>query len=277
MAIFETYNRLKACRHGQMLYNIHDMYIGRSLDLYGEYSEGEVELFRQVVHPGNVVVEVGANFGAHTVFLAQQVGIGGMLLAFEPQRIVFQTLCANLALNNIPNVFALHQAAGAESGSIKVPALDYRRENNFGGLALGSFDVGEDVPVVTIDSFNLQRCHFIKVDVEGMETDVLRGATRTIERFKPVLYVENDKREKAEELVRHIDSIGYNMYWHLPYYFSPNNFFGNPNNVFPNTVSINMVCVHKSIPQNMSSFEQVQVNQPQPGFIQLGTPTPPLG
>jgi FkbM family methyltransferase len=277
LAIFENYNRLKACRHGQMLYNIHDMYIGRSLDLYGEYSEGEVELFRQVVQPGNVVVEVGANFGAHTVFLAQQVGIVGVVLALEPQRVVFQTLCANLALNNLPNVIALPQAAGAESGSIKVPALDYRRENNFGGLALGSFDVGEDVPVVTIDSFNLQRCSFIKVDVEGMETDVLRGAARTIERFKPVLYVENDKREKAEELVRHIDSIGYNMYWHLPYYFSPNNYFGNTTNVFPNTVSINMICVHKSVPQNMNNFEQVKVDQPQPAFMQLGPPQRPLG
>jgi FkbM family methyltransferase len=268
LAIFETYNRLKSCRHGQMLYNIHDMYIGRSLDLYGEYSEAEVELFRQVVQPGDVVVEVGANFGAHTVFLAQQVGVGGMVLAFEPQRIVFQSLCANLALNNLPNVFALQQAAGAESGSIKVPTLDYRRENNFGGLALGAFDAGEDVPVVTIDSFNLQRCNFIKVDVEGMETDVLRGAARTIERFKPILYVENDKRDKAEELVRYIDSIGYNMYWHLPYYFSHGNFFGNTNNVFPNTISINMICVHKSIPQDMNNFEQVKPGQPLPAALQ---------
>jgi FkbM family methyltransferase len=277
LAIFETYNRLKACRYGQMLYNIHDMYIGRSLDLYGEYSEGEVDLFRQVIQPGNVVVEVGANFGAHTVFLAQQVGTVGLVLALEPQRIVYQTLCANLALNNIANVYAMNQAAGAESGTIKVPTLDYRRENNFGGLALGSFDIGEDVPVVTIDSFNLQRCNFIKVDVEGMEADVLRGAASTIERFKPVLYVENDKRDKADELVRYIDSLGYNMYWHLPYYFSPNNFFGNKNNVFPNTVSINMICVHKTIQQNMNNFEQVKLEQPMPAFVQTGPPQPPLG
>ena len=81
---------------------------------------------------------------------------------------------------------------------------------------------------------------------------------------------------EAEELVRHIDSIGYNMYWHLPYYFSPNNFFGNTNNVFPNTVSVNMICVHKSIPQNMSNFEPVKLEQPQPAFLQAPA-QPPLG
>ena len=104
----------------------------------------------------------------------------------------------------------------------------------------------------------------------------MRGAARTIERFKPVLYVENDKRDKADELVRYIDSIGYNLYWHLPYYFSPNNFFGNSTNVFPNTISVNMVCVHKSIPQNMNNFEPVKLDQPQPALLQAA-PQPPLG
>jgi FkbM family methyltransferase len=246
-----------------MLYNMHDMYIGRSLDLYGEYSEGEVELFRQVVRPGDVVVEVGANFGAHTVFLAQQVGPEGLVLAFEPQRIVFQVLCANIALNSIPNVSCLHQAVGAENGSIKVPPLDYSRTNNFGGLALGAYEVGEPVPVVPLDGFQLKRCNFLKVDVEGMEEQVLRGAVQTIERFKPVMYVENDKTEKSADLIRYIDSLGYSLHWHKPYYFSPNNFLGNPENVFPNTVSLNMVCVHKSIPQNLQGFEPVQVPPPQ--------------
>ena len=57
----EGWNRLKDCRHGRMLYNVNDRYIGRSLDLYGEFSEAEVELFRQIVRPGDIVVEVGAN------------------------------------------------------------------------------------------------------------------------------------------------------------------------------------------------------------------------
>jgi FkbM family methyltransferase len=277
LATFVPFNRQKACRHGQMLYNMHDMYIGRSLDLYGEFSEGEVEVFRQIVQPGHVVVEVGANFGAHTVFLAQQAGPSGLVLAFEPQRIVFQALCANIALNSLPNVVCQQQAVSSQSGSLKIPMFDYTREGNFGGLSLGSFEFGEDVPVVTIDGLNLQRCNFIKIDVEGMEADVLRGAARTVEQFKPILYVENDRQDKAPELVRQIDSMGYNMYWHLPYYFSPNNFLGNPQNAFPGLVSINMLCVHKSLPQSLQNFEPVELHKPFPEALMRKGTAPQAG
>ena len=97
------FNRLKACRHGWMLYNVNDIYIGRSLDLYGEYSEGEIALFRQFLRPGDVVVEIGAHIGTHTVFFAKTVGPTGVVFAFEPQRVVHQTLCANIALNSLSN------------------------------------------------------------------------------------------------------------------------------------------------------------------------------
>lgn len=261
---FPQFNRQKACRYGQMLYNINDQYIGRSLDLYGEFSEGEVVVFRQIVQPGHTVVEVGANIGAHTVLLAELAAAAGRVIAFEPQRIVFQTLCANVALNSLPNVVCLQQAVSSQPGSIKIPMFDYTREGNFGGLSLGTFDFGEDVPVVTIDSLDLPQCHFIKIDVEGMETEVLRGAAQTVERFKPILYVENDREDKAAQLVGQLDAMGYYMYWHMPYYFNPNNFLGNPHNAFQNIVSVNVLCVHKSLPQNLQNFQRVTLDQPFP-------------
>lgn len=262
MSSFPAFNRLKACRYGQMLYNLNDIYMGRSFELYGEFSEGEVELFRQIVQPGQVVVEIGANIGAHTVFFARQVGPQGVVLAFEPQRVIFQTLCANLALNSLPNVVCMQQAVAAEPGTIKVPAFDYTRENNFGGLALGGYDFGEDVPVVTLDSFDLRKCEFMKVDVEGMEEQALRGAAKTIARFKPILYVENDRQPKAASLVRYIDSLGYKMYWHRPYYYNPNNFLGNPENVFSNIVSLNMLCLPQGFPEPQG-FPPVDVPPPE--------------
>ncbi len=261
---FPAFNRLKACRYGQMLYNSNDTYIGRSFDLYGEWSEGEVEFFRQAVQPGQCVIEVGANIGAHTVFLAQQVGPKGVVLAFEPQRIVFQTLCANMALNNIPNVVCFQQAAGSQHGFIKVPPLDYTRENNFGGLALGDFEHGEPVPVFPLDAISLPQCHFIKIDVEGMEEDVLRGAVAMIQRHKPILYVENDWEDKSASLIRYIDSLGYDMYWHRPPLFNPSNFLGNPNNVFDTIVSINMLCLRKGVTHELTGFKQVKVPPPAP-------------
>ena len=259
MSTAEPFNRLKACKHGTLVYNVHDMYIGRSLDQYGEFSEGEIELFRQFVRPGMVVVEVGANIGAHSVFLAQQVGPTGHLLVFEPQRIVFQTLCANLALNSISNTRAWQAAVGNAAGEIIVPMLDPRSEHNFGGLGLGGHLMGERVPVMTLDSLNLQQCHLLKIDVEGMEQQVLEGGRELIARCQPILYVENDRREKAAALIRLIDALGYHMYWHTPPLFNPQNFAGNAQNLFGNVVSVNMLCCPKSLPQQIEGGVKVQV------------------
>jgi hypothetical protein len=92
-----------------------------------------------------------------------------------------------------------------------------------------------------------------------MELQVLRGAAKLIERARPLLYVENDKQEKSADLIRYIDSIGYNLYWHRPPLFNPTNFLGNPRNVFGNILSHNMLCVHKSNQGKMEGFPRVDV------------------
>lgn len=244
-------NRLKDCRHGRMLYNEHDIYIGRSLDLYGEFSEGECDVFRQLIQPGWTVLELGANIGSHTVFLAKRVGPSGRLIAFEPQRIVFQTLCANIALNSILNVDCHQKAVGQQAGSLIVPPLDYTVDNNFGGLGLGAYTQGESVPVVAIDDLNLNACHFMKIDIEGMEREAILGAKQTLERWKPVLYVENDRADRSEALVETLHGLGYALYWHKPPMYSPQNYFGNQQNIFGGIVSMNMIGIHSSIPHNV--------------------------
>ena len=252
---------LKRARHGYLLYNRHDAYIGRSIELYGEFSESEVAVFRQFLRPGDVVVEAGANIGAHTLPLAQIVGRSGRVWAFEPQRIVFQTLCANIALNSLANVDCRQAAVGAAAGSLVVPPLDYNAPNNFGGLGLGEYTAGEQVGVVTIDSLELDRCSFIKADVEGMEADVLAGARETIEAHKPMLYVENDRREKSPDLIESIAALDYNLYWHLPRMFNRRNFFENEQNVFGELVSVNMLCLHKSLAANIQGLKPVESPQ----------------
>lgn len=248
MSVFPVFNRLKQCRHGQMLYNPNDIYIGRSFDLYGEFSEEENLLFREYVRPGQFVVEVGANIGAHTVSLAQLVGPQGFVVAFEPQQIAFQTLCANVALNSITNVSCLQVVVGAQPGSMKVPMINPLKEENYGGLTLGNYSEGQDTLVVSLDRLNLPACHFLKVDVEGMEEDVLRGGRETIARYRPILYVENDRGGKSPPLSRYIASLGYRMFWHFPRLFSPGNFLGNRQNVFGETVSLNLLCLHRDAP-----------------------------
>lgn len=252
-----AFNRLKPCARGMMVYNINDTYIGRSLDLYGEYSEGEVELFARYIKPGDMVLDIGANIGVFTVFFAKTVGETGAVIAFEPQRLIFQSLCANVALNSLTNVLCWQQAVGEAKGSIVVPLLDQTKPNNFGGVALGGWETGETIPLVTIDDLNLPQCDFMKIDVEGMERKVLFGARDTIRRHRPVLYVENDRPEEAAGLLNLLGELDYRMYQHQPPLFRPDNFTGHRENVFGDIVSGNVLCLHKSFKSEPGGAELV--------------------
>lgn len=235
--------RVRQCRHGLMTYLANDRFVGRSLELYGEYSEGEVALFAQTVGAGHTVIEAGANIGTHTVALARLVGPQGTVIAFEPQRQVFQIMCANLALNRLGNVRALPMGLGAKPGRAILPSMDYAAVGNFGGVALTNEGAGEAVNILSIDSMELHGCHLIKADVEGMEIDVINGAVKTIERFRPVLYLENDRREFSAAMIGRLFELDYKVFWHLPPLFNPANFFGAAENVFGTIGSINLFCL----------------------------------
>jgi FkbM family methyltransferase len=236
--------RLVQSRHGYLLHNVHDIYIGRSIATYGEYSEGEVGLFAQICGPGDLVVEAGSNIGAHTVPLAQMVSPGGYVYAFEPQRSVYQILCANVALNSLSNVRAYQLALASEAGSAYIPNVSYEADGNFGGISLSKMPNENTVAVhqlILDDLLDLPRLRLLKVDVEGMEVDVLRGAEQTIQRLRPVIYVENDRPEASESLIRLISDMGYVLHWHVVPLFNTRNFAGISENVFPGIDSINML------------------------------------
>src|SRR5439155_9616126 len=123
-----------------------------------------------------------------------------------------------------------HAAVGAQDGTIRLADLRTDIAQNFGGAALDQIPGHVRTPLIALDTYlpDLSRLRLMKVDVEGMEIDVLRGATSLINRLRPVLYVENDRPEKSEALIDCIRSLGYRSYWHLPGDFNPENFFVNP-------------------------------------------------
>lgn len=249
---------LKQCRHGPLLFLRGDQYIGRSLALYGEFSELEATLFAQIVRPGSTVVEVGANIGAHTVQLARLAGPQGRVHAFEPQRVIHQLLCANVALNAMFNVHTHQAGVGAAAGQLRVPPLDYAGAANFGGISLAAGTAGDAVPIVRLDDMPLPALHFLKVDVEGMEREVLEGARATLARHRPLMYVENDRREKSPALIRLVAELGYRMVWHTPPLFNPENFARSQDNVFPGIVSANMLCVPAESGLTLNGFVPVE-------------------
>ena len=248
---------LKDCSDRRMLFLKRDQYITRSLDLYGEFSELEARAFDQLLRANDVVVEAGANIGAHTVHIAKLVGARELVLAFELQRVIHELLCANVALNELFHVRPYRAALGRDVGNIKVPIVDYAGEINFGGISLSQSSAGEDVPLLALDSIALPSLRMLKVDVEGMEAEVLSGARQTITKLRPILYVENDRRGHSEGLIRLIEELGYNMLWHQPRLFNPGNFANIQQNVFGGIVSINLLCFPKEMPTDVSGLRPV--------------------
>jgi FkbM family methyltransferase len=258
-------------RYGKIMYNQLDQYVGKSLRLYGEFSQGEADIFEQIVKPGHIVVEAGANIGSHTIHLAQLAGDTGQVWAFEPQRLVFQLLAGNVALNSLANVHCMQNCLGDVDGqTVMVPVLDVNVINNWGGLELGAYTEGEPVRQLTIDSLHLPGCNFIKIDVEGMELQVLRGAEETIRKHRPIIYTEADRDDKKAAQFSYLRSLGYRLYQHQPPLYNPNNYFHNPENVFTveqtdsdgtvrelEVVSFNALCLPEDSPIQLKGFDEI--------------------
>ena len=183
--------KVRACRYGTMMFRVNDIYIGGSLAAYAEFSEGECELFRAWLRPGDTAIDVGANIGCHTVAMSRFVGEAGRVVAFEPQRVPYQMLCGNVALNDLRNVWAYWAPCSWNHRPVCVPDLPAGEHLNFGGMSLLEDHTSPvyEVEPIRIDDLGLDDVRLVKVDVEGMELDVLRGGEVTIMRDLPILYV----------------------------------------------------------------------------------------
>jgi FkbM family methyltransferase len=264
---------ISRCRYGQFVYLKNDRYMGRALARFGEYSESEVEAWRQLLSPNALVADVGANIGIHTVALSSLVPDGGVY-CFEPLTYLYRFLEANLAANACMNVVSHNKCVGNPSplpmppgGSaippdspddgydppvIYVPPCDYTVEDelaNYGGMSMLGHAAGIPIQVVSLDAC-CPRLNLIKADVEGMEWNVIQGARRIIRECQPIIYCENNPGPNQETLIQQIQSIGYDCWWHLAPHYNPDSFIPNPPD--PDTehvVSYNMLCFPKGDPR----------------------------
>jgi FkbM family methyltransferase len=241
---------LVSTRHGLFVVNRHDRYIGYSLLRYGEFSEFESRTLLAVIAPGQTVVEVGANIGGHTVPMARKLGPHGRVIAVEAQPVIHQQLCANIALNGLFNVTAHQCGCGAREETLYIPPINYGADQsaNFGGVSLlrNAEPNHVRIPVRPLDDIvGDAHVHLIKIDVEGMESEVIAGATRTIARCRPIMYIENDRADKSEALIRQLLALDYRLWWDAPPLFNPDNFFGVKEDDYKSVVSLNMKCLPK--------------------------------
>lgn len=222
-----------------------DTFISRSLETYGEWSFGEIRFLSQILMKSDSIIEAGANIGAHTVFLAKDLVPEGKVFAFEPRRILFQTLCGNIAINGIENVNAFQIGLGEKADMMREAKMDFGCRLNAGAYALGDLPgTDEDIKIERLDDIINPSEHIslIKADIEGYELKLLKGAENLILRDRPFLYLENDRIEQSAELLSYLLNIQYDIWWDIVPLFNPNNRAGNKENIFPNISSFNIFC-----------------------------------
>jgi len=180
--------------------------LGSVIYWFGNYSPNELHLLDRLLSPEMVFADIGANQGEFTLFAAKRL-TRGQVLAFEPQETIFALLSENIALNGFENT-SLHNIALADASGVvdlympsepdhpgRPAFVDLPNE----GVAMIMPEGGRGLKVgsARIETFDtvfaatdLARLDVIKIDVEGAELAVLRGARRTIEDHKPHIFME---------------------------------------------------------------------------------------
>jgi FkbM family methyltransferase len=188
----------------------------------GYWEPGCTEAFRSLLRPGALVVDAGANFGHYALTAASVVGKEGLVYAFEPHPGTFALLEQNCALQGRNNLVAVQAGLAARDGEMDI----YTDSGNHGGHSFFDWNLrgevgGSDrVPTHALDSFLAghapgRRLDAMKIDVQGYEMEVLRGAALTISRDRPAVLCEvtpaalRAAGSGTDELVSFFAALGY--------------------------------------------------------------------
>lgn len=212
--------------YGQVLVNRYDTNQTNSLiKTGGSLDAGEIELLQSIANvlpPGVVFVDIGANFGLYSLAMAQSLkASGGKVIAIEAQRIIFNMVCGSVALNSIENMFVHHLAISDQAGLIAIPKLDYTQVSSYGSVEFADQQVEfigqergvstEEVRAVSLDDMAWPRVDIIKIDIEGMEELALAGGTTLFRTQRPIAFIEWFKSDK-QAIVDYFAARDYSVY-----------------------------------------------------------------
>lgn len=223
-------------RYGAMFVPKADTVIGRSLQMYGEWAEHEIAVLSSLIADGGTIVDVGANIGTHALAFAARFP-GSRILAIEPQPAPFAAMCASAFINACGNIHAFNMAASDTDGLIYMD-VDYSSlEWNLGAVNLtresGKGCSPKAVPLMTLDRLAPRDdVRLLKIDVEGMEADVIRGARQLIARCRPVIYFEVLEMTPLHASSSQLEALGYELRWLETSAFNPLNHNGVPENIW---------------------------------------------
>ncbi len=207
-------------------FHIGQDYIYLPLHQGEEFEPDATSVVRQLVAAGDTVIDVGANYGWYTTLLAQCVGTGGRVVAFEPVPSTYERLLEHLELNGIEGrVAAIRSAVGKSMGEVTMHVFDQLSHSRSSISPLNRDKHRKlSAPIIDLDTFlrqqRIEKVDFVKCDVEGAELFVLQGGDRLFRSADaPIVLIElNDETSEAFgytklDLWRHLQQLGYDHFY----------------------------------------------------------------
>lgn len=188
--------------------------------IYFGFIEVSREMLYSQIKNGDVVLDVGANIGETSLNIANIVGDKGCVHSFEPFPETFESFQHNLSLNNFSNIKVNRVGLGDTEEEV---GMEIRDNSNRGMNAIKQLDDDSErkIKIVKLDSYikenQINKVDLIKIDVEGFELRVLKGAAETLENLKPRLFIElddnnlRDQGDSAAELIRYLKNLNYSI------------------------------------------------------------------
>jgi FkbM family methyltransferase len=200
----------------KLLVPANDSGVSQCLRENGEFARVEVELIEALVGDG-IYIDVGANVGSIALPLAKTAKL---VIAIEANRGFANVLAANALNNGLYNVSTVHAAIGEAERLARFPMIPLGQPGNLGvsGFHLAGKFAEEVVRMTTLDSITPPTTTIIKIDVEGYEPSVLKGAGRTLRELRPTWLVESsDDTPESWSVIDEFRQADYEIYW----FFAP--------------------------------------------------------
>jgi FkbM family methyltransferase len=192
---------------GRMAVYKNDSVVSPSILLFGEYCDAEVQVMAKYLTPESIYLDIGTNIGYHALAINQLVGCP--VLAFEPHPNHFSVAAYNCKDKPIK---IYNTALGSKNGTMIISNFDENILGNYGEVGVNN--EGIEVQVIKLDNLeDLAEVTLMKIDVEGAELDVLKGAAKTIKNQRPVIFYEAIDSEIWNKCYKWLDAKDYNQYW----------------------------------------------------------------
>lgn len=194
------------------------------MGLVGEWERDDTEYLKKMVKTGDTVIDVGANYGFHTILFSKLTGPKGKVYAFEPLKSMYGQLEENLTLNKSQDNTVLSQyALGNKRGKFKIYVPERMGRGAASLSKRGKTAEQEVCDVITLDSYvnnkKIKKISFIKCDIEGAELLAFQGAKNVLKNHRPALMVEVTRGSSEsfgytpEILLKFLSEYNYRFYY----------------------------------------------------------------